>query len=119
MYDIAVLVDSTLFILFGKGLSGSFAENAILTIDVSNPSSIRYSEIYKANVNINNGTGNTYTNNSTDGSNEEGLSKGAIGGIAAGSVVGVGFCVYLKHYISDLLLISFIFSLNRVWLLLH
>jgi hypothetical protein len=80
--------------LFGKGLSGGFADNAILTIDVSNPSNIRYTATYMANTNANtntNSTGSTGSSNSTVIGGPEGLSKGAIGGIAAGSVIGVSY----------------------------
>ncbi|KAI8080980.1 hypothetical protein BDF21DRAFT_493292 [Thamnidium elegans] len=81
----AVLVDTTLFILFGRGVDGAL-NPSLLTIDVASASNI----IYTANY-VSNSTSNLNDSNS-NGSG--GLSKGTVGGIATGSIVFVGFGYY-------------------------
>jgi hypothetical protein len=81
---IAILANTTLFILFGRGIDGTLS-TSMFTIDVSNISSIAYIANYGA------------LNNSTESSQQDnsGLSKGAIGGIAAGCVIVVSSSIYL------------------------
>lgn len=99
-----MVVNSTLFVLFGRGLDGALSSSTI-ALNVANVSNITYTSIY--NSNISEKTNNT---NSTSGDHASGpdepfekstpaesptevidssLSKGAIGGIAAGCVVFV------------------------------
>ncbi|KAG2230225.1 hypothetical protein BDF21DRAFT_490689 [Thamnidium elegans] len=94
----AVLVDSTLFILFGRGLDGTL-NPSLLTIDVTSISNIVYTATYIASAISN--TPNNTTNNTIPNSKESsGLSKGAIGGIAAGSIVaGLGIIAFILFYL--------------------
>lgn len=80
-------MDSTLFILFGRGLDGSL-NPSLLTIDVTSASNIFYAATYIVPT-TSNTTNNATNNTATDTKESEGLSKGAIGGIAAGSIVAV------------------------------
>lgn len=69
-------MNTTLFIWFGKDVNGDLS-NSILSIDVSNPSDIIYTDMYPANK----------TRAVTpDPNNFEGLSGGAIRGIVAAVV---------------------------------
>lgn len=84
------MVNTTLFILFGRGLDGAL-NPSMLTIDVTSVSNITYTSIFAAPGMI---PANSTSNNNTagpDNSNvsSNGLSKGAIGGIAAGCTLGV------------------------------
>ncbi|KAG2236083.1 hypothetical protein INT48_006099 [Thamnidium elegans] len=79
----AVLVDSTLFILFGRGDTGDLGY-PILTIDVSDVSNIVYTDTYVSTTNT---TTNTNSDIDVNSKGPGGLSKGAIGGITAGVIV--------------------------------
>ncbi|KAG2228896.1 hypothetical protein INT48_003133, partial [Thamnidium elegans] len=112
----AVLVDTTLFILFGRGVDGAL-NPSLLTIDVANATNIIYTANYAANTTTNsnepnsnksnstesnsNETNSNETNSSGSGSNESSkLSAGAIGGISAGSVVaGLGIIAFIFFYL--------------------
>lgn len=76
---IAILVNTTLFILFGKGADGTL-QQSMIAFDVANVSTITYSATFGAP--------------SSSPSNSSGLSSGQnkggiIGGIVAGVVVAV------------------------------
>ncbi|KAG2236993.1 hypothetical protein INT48_001760, partial [Thamnidium elegans] len=89
----SVLVDTTLFILFGRGVDGVL-DPSLLTIDVANATNIFYTTTYASNK-----TTNSNEPNSTNSTQPGGLSKGAIGGIVAGSVVaGLGIIAFLLFY---------------------
>ncbi|KAI9273456.1 hypothetical protein EDC94DRAFT_676936 [Helicostylum pulchrum] len=92
----AVLVNSTLFILFGRGYTGDLSYS-LLTIDVSDASNIIYTDTYISNAAA---TTNT-TTDTTQNSNESGeLSAGVIGGISAGSIVaGLGIIAFIFFYL--------------------
>lgn len=78
-------MDFVLFILFGRSDSGDLGF-PLLTIDVSNVSNIVYTDTYVSTTNV---TTNTTTDPTINSTESGGLSKGAIGGIAAGAVVAV------------------------------
>ncbi|KAI9273451.1 hypothetical protein EDC94DRAFT_594918 [Helicostylum pulchrum] len=82
----AVLVDTTLFILFGRGIDGALTPS-LITIDVSSASNILY-------------TPNYASNGATNSNKSGGLSKGAIGGITAGAIViGLGIIAFVFFYL--------------------
>ncbi|GAA5805991.1 hypothetical protein HPULCUR_011518 [Helicostylum pulchrum] len=92
----AVLVDTTLFILFGKGADGELT-SSVITIDVSNVSDIFYTTSFVSNTTDDSSIPNSNDSNSNDYNSKEsdGLSKEAIGGIVAGSiVVGLGIIFF-------------------------
>lgn len=91
-YLIAVLVNTTLFILFGKGLNGEL-NPSLLSIDVANVANISYTAIFNAPSGA---VAPPTNNNSTDPQSSSGLSSGAIGGIVAGVVVAVSTCQNVK-----------------------
>ncbi|GAA5806747.1 hypothetical protein MFLAVUS_000095 [Mucor flavus] len=111
----AVLVDSTLFILFGRGVDGAL-NPSLLTIDVANATHIAYTANYASNTTTNTTTNSNEPNSSKtnvteSNSNESnpngstpnasgGLSAGAIGGISAGSIVaGLGIIAFVFFYL--------------------
>lgn len=91
------MVDSTLFVLFGRGLDGSL-NPSLLTLDVSNATSIAYVANYNPSAgNTNNSTTFNGTSSNSTSSGEingasTGLSKGAVAGIAVGCVIIVNTC---------------------------
>ncbi|KAI9263784.1 hypothetical protein BY458DRAFT_556941 [Sporodiniella umbellata] len=87
-----VLVNTTLFILFGKDLNGSPSPN-LLTFDVSDVSNIHYTAIYPPVDNKDKGGNSTGTHGSDDPNSSSGLSSGAKAGIAVGSVVGAAVII--------------------------
>lgn len=95
----SVLVNTTLFILFGKGLNGDL-NPSLLSIDIANVANISYTAIFNAPSGAVVPPTNNNTTTSPSDPESSGLSKGAIGGIAAGIVVavlaiiaGVIFCI--------------------------
>ncbi|GAA5806813.1 hypothetical protein MFLAVUS_000161 [Mucor flavus] len=107
----AVLVDTTLFILFGRGADGKL-NPSLLTIDVGNASNILYTAIYVSNTTSNSSDSNSNNSNSSDSNPKDsnskdsdlkksgGLSKGAVGGITGGSVVaGLGIIAFVYLYL--------------------
>ncbi|KAG2236084.1 hypothetical protein INT48_006100 [Thamnidium elegans] len=89
----AVLVDTTLFILFGRGVDGAL-NPSLLTIDVASASNIIYTANYVSNSTDNNS--NESSSNESNSNGSGGLSKGAIGGIAAGAIViGLGIIAFV------------------------
>ncbi|KAG2236066.1 hypothetical protein INT48_006082, partial [Thamnidium elegans] len=90
--------DTTLFILFGRGVDGAL-NPSLLTIDVASASNI----IYTANY-VSNSTSNLNDSNS-NGSG--GLSKGTVGGIATGSIVFVGKNNTVKILLFNIIFFSF------------
>ncbi|KAI9273454.1 hypothetical protein EDC94DRAFT_676934 [Helicostylum pulchrum] len=107
----AVLVDTTLFILFGRGIDGAL-NPSLLTIDVSNATHIIYTADYASNITtISNESNSNKTNSTESNSNESdpsehtsnesgGLSAGVIGGISAGSIVaGLGIIAFIFFYL--------------------
>ncbi|KAI7895983.1 uncharacterized protein EV154DRAFT_598922 [Mucor mucedo] len=98
----ALVVNSTLFILFGRGPEGNLIPS-MLGINVANASNVTYTSIYNANVPKDMNNTNITSDRHTDDVDEafpkstpaespteiesNGLSKGAIGGIAAGCVI--------------------------------
>lgn len=130
------MVDSTLFVLFGRGIDGTFSPS-LITIDVSDATNIAY----KSSYSLSNGTLNNAANNNSAGNitendqsginggrtndtntefnddSSQGLSSGAIGGISAGgailvSVYTIDFTRF--HVILNTYLIYFSF-----WVSLH
>ncbi|GAA5796963.1 hypothetical protein HPULCUR_002341 [Helicostylum pulchrum] len=107
----AVLVNTTLFILFGRGADGKL-NPSLLTIDVANVSNILYTAIYAPNTAGNSSDSNSNDSNSDDSNSDDsnsngfkskesgGLSKGAVGGITGGSVVAVlGIIAFVFLYL--------------------
>ncbi|KAI9273474.1 hypothetical protein EDC94DRAFT_195963 [Helicostylum pulchrum] len=93
----AVLVDTTLFILFGRGVDGAL-NPSLLTINVADASNISYTANYVSNSTDNNS--NDSSSNKPDSNESGGLSKGAIGGIAAGAIViGLGIIAFVFFYV--------------------
>ncbi|KAI8080979.1 hypothetical protein BDF21DRAFT_493291 [Thamnidium elegans] len=89
----AVLVDTTLFILFGRGVDGAL-NPSLLTIDVASASNIIYTANYVSNSTDNNS--NESSSNESNSNGSGGLSKGAVGGIAAGAIViGLGIIAFV------------------------
>ncbi|KAG2201994.1 hypothetical protein INT47_000533 [Mucor saturninus] len=98
----ALVVNSTLFILFGRGPEGNLIPS-MLGLNVSNVLNVTYTSIYNANVPKDMNNTNITSDRHTDDVDEafpkstpaespteiksDGLSKGAIGGIAAGCVI--------------------------------
>ncbi|KAI9273458.1 hypothetical protein EDC94DRAFT_655364 [Helicostylum pulchrum] len=92
----AVLVNSTLFILFGRGYTGDLSYS-LLTIDVSDASNIIYTDTYTSNAAA---TTNATTDTTENSNKSGGLSAGAIGGISAGSIVaGLGIIAFVFFYL--------------------
>ncbi|CAO3618088.1 unnamed protein product [Mucor hiemalis] len=77
----SILVNTTLFILFGKGSDGTL-QQSMIAFDVSNVSSIAYSATFGAPLN----DSSTSNNNHAASSQNKG---GIIGGVVAGAVVAV------------------------------
>ncbi|KAI8081051.1 hypothetical protein BDF21DRAFT_451946 [Thamnidium elegans] len=97
----AVLVDSTLFILFGRGADGAL-NPSLLTIDVASVSNIIYTATYTSDTTSNSNDPNLSDSNSNDSNSKgsAGLSKGSVGGITAGSVVAaLGIISFIFLYI--------------------
>lgn len=106
-----MLVDTTLFILFGKGLDGTL-NPSLLTIDIGDVKNITYTPIYHGAADTSNDAGNSGTNNGGSGGSNgnidgtpgesstngksDGLSKGAVGGIAAGCVIVVSIMELIR-----------------------
>lgn len=92
--NIAVLVNNTLFFLFGKGLNGN-NNPSMFTIDVTSVTNISYVSIFNAATDAVVPSNNNATNGTTDNTGPiykaAGLSKGVVGGIAAGCVVLVSY----------------------------
>ncbi|KAI9263785.1 hypothetical protein BY458DRAFT_514389 [Sporodiniella umbellata] len=80
-----VLVNTTLFIIFGKDLNG-YPNPNLLTFDISNISNIHYTATYPSVVAPINTPNSTNVPKSLDGDNS--LSSGAKAGIAVGCVLG-------------------------------
>lgn len=93
------MVDSTLFILFGRGIDGTFS-SYLITIDVTSASNIVYTSSYTLSIDsINNAAGNGTSTGDKGTANStispetpsitpsNGLSAGAIGGIGAGGAI--------------------------------
>lgn len=76
---IAVLVNNTLVVLFGKGLDGTL-QPSILMVDVGNVANLSYTATFDLANNI-----------LKEKPQQTGLSKGAIGGIAAGTIILVSY----------------------------
>lgn len=110
------MVDSTLFILFGRGIDGTFSSSLII-IDVADASDIAYQSSYSLSVNtlgnaagnhtgtntgnetrVVNNNGNNNTNSEYFGGSFLGLSSGAIGGISAGGAIVVSGCARISIY---------------------
>lgn len=89
-----------MFILFGKNLGGILSPS-IVTIDVANVSNI----FYTATLNLNSTEAAPEVKTNTDPSSP-GLSKGAIGGIAAGAAA-VGVSTIIPERIDVKLLTNF------------
>lgn len=97
-------MDITLFVLFGRGADGKL-NPSLLTIDVGNASNILYTAIYASNTTSNSSDSNSKDSNSKDSNSDDsdskessGLSKGAVGGIAGGSVVAVSTIKLLEYF---------------------
>ncbi|KAG1043422.1 hypothetical protein G6F43_011655 [Rhizopus delemar] len=90
----AVLVNTTLFILFGKDINGSPSPN-LLTFDISNTSNIQYTTTYpfispdSSSSSSNNSSGSSGIIPSMNTIQSGELSGGAKAGIAIGVVAGV------------------------------
>ncbi|GAA5806733.1 hypothetical protein MFLAVUS_000081 [Mucor flavus] len=90
----AVLVDNTLFILFGRGVDGTL-NPSLITMNVANASNIFYTASY-----VSNSTDNNLNDSSSSRPKSGGLSKGAIGGISAGAIViGLGIIAFVFFYL--------------------
>lgn len=92
---LAVLVNTTLFILFGKDINGSPSPN-LLTFDISNTSNIQYTTTYpfispdsSSSSSSNNSSGSSGIIPSMNTIQSGELSGGAKAGIAIGVVAGV------------------------------
>ncbi|KAG2201998.1 hypothetical protein INT47_000537 [Mucor saturninus] len=111
----AVLVDSTLFVLFGRGIDGTFSPS-LITIDVSDATNIAYKSSYSlSNSTLNNATNNPTSNttsnitenNPNEGEKDKnaksldnssrGLSSGATGGISAGCAILLGVILFIFY----------------------
>lgn len=82
-------MDTTLFILFGRGADGALSPS-LVTINVTNATNILYTANYESNSTDHNSDDSSSNKPSSDkpGSSESGgLSKGAIAGIAVGATV--------------------------------
>ncbi len=91
MITIAVLVNTTLFILFGKDINGSPSPN-LLTFDISNIANIQYTTTYpfiSPDSSSGNSSGSSGITPNMGNFQSNGLSGGAKAGIAIGVVAGV------------------------------
>lgn len=75
---VAILVNDTLVVLFGKGLDGTL-QPSMLMVDVGNVTNLSYTATFGP------------ANDNTEQKPPTGLSKGAIGGIAAGVIILVTY----------------------------
>lgn len=88
------MVDTTLFILFGRGASGTL-DPSLITLDVENVSNIRYAATYgneTSNTSNSNSNGTDSNDSDSDGSGK--LSNGAVGGITAGAALAVSSIIF-------------------------
>lgn len=90
-----MLVDTTLFILFGIGINNTFA-SSIMTFNVKDIRNITYTSIYYGNTT----QPLTPFDNTTMKKNgaSSGLSKGEIGGIITGCVILVSFIIEIDIF---------------------
>ncbi|KAI7888333.1 uncharacterized protein EV154DRAFT_517978 [Mucor mucedo] len=88
-----VLVNSTLFVLFGRGLDGSL-NPSMLTLNVADATKIAYTSVYRAD-----GQYELEADETHPPAASTGLSTGATAGIGAGcGVLGLGIIAFIIFY---------------------